>query len=443
MSTRKRISGDYVIQTLNGGDSITLITNETVIQGNLTVTGNAVLVGNINADRIFNGTSNVEIATPGGNVTVGVGGVNNILDLGTTGATISGLASVTGNITSANVNTVGLVTATGNVTGGNVNSLGNVFVTRTSAGTANATIRFVDTDDTVIVGQVGGIIEWFTSDATPGARVTSAIRSIYTGVTGTARVDVLTSTGGAANVRLSVLDTGNVGVGNTAPVHLLSINGNVYIDTTITAVGNVTGGNLLTAGSATATGNIQAGNVNTAGVITATGNITANNIGALGQITAGAAGISTTGNVTGGNLLVNGIISASGNLTTTDIFATTLSLTGNIIGNVSTALNVFAGASVDTPLVVTNIITSDDSSAVKFNDGIIVDSDIDTNASVNALGNVTGNNITGVTSVTVPAYADDAARNTAIATPVTGMLIYNIANVKFQGFTGANWVDLN
>ena len=443
MSTRKRISGDYVIQTLNGGDSITLITDEAVVEGNLTVTGNAVLVGNINADRIFNGTSNVEISTPGGNVQIGVGGINDVLDVGTLGVAVTGVVFASGNITGANVNTAGLVTATGNVTGGNVNSLGNVFVTRSSEGAANATIRFVDTDDSVIVGQVGGTIEWFTSDASPGARVTSAIRSIYTGVTGTARVDVLTSTGGAANVRLSVLDTGNVGVGNTTPLHLLAVNGNVYVDTTITAVGNITGGNLLTAGSATATGNIQAGNVNTAGVITATGNITAGNMISQGTVSAGAGGVSATGNVRGGNVLSDGIISATGNLTTTDIFATTLSLTGNIIGNVSTALNVFAGTSVDTPLVVTNIITSDDSSAVKFNDGIIVDSDIDTNASINALGNITGNNITGITSVTVPSYADDSARNTAIATPVTGMLIYNIANVKFQGFTGANWVDLN
>lgn len=449
MSTIKRVSGDYTVQTINSGDTITFDTDVTTITGDLTVVGNAVLLGNINADRIFNGTSNVEITTPGGNVQIGVGGIADVVDVGTLGMAVTGVVSASGNVTGANVNTGGIITATGNITGGNVitggdvSGSGNVFIDTDSA-SRQATIRFVDSDTDVFPTQVIGSIDWFTSDTTLGARVTSAIRSTYTAESGNAAVEIFTSTGGAAaTAKVTVLSTGNVGIGNSSPTHLLSANGTAYFGSTMTAVGNITGGNVLTAGSATATGNIQGGNFNTAGLITATGNVTAGNVISLGLVQAGAAGISATGNVTGGNVLSDGVISATGNLTTTDIFATTISLSGNVIGNVSTGNSVVAGTSVDTPLVITNVIQSDDSVAVKFSDGIQVDTDIEAMGAVSAAGNITGNNIIGITSVTVPAFADDSARNTAIATPVTGMLIYNIANVKFQGFTGASWVDLN
>lgn len=40
-------------------------------------------------------------------------------------------------------------------------------------------------------------------------------------------------------------------------------------------------------------------------------------------------------------------------------------------------------------------------------------------------------------------YADDAARDAAITSPVAGMMIFNTTGTKFQGYTGAAWVDLN
>lgn len=40
-------------------------------------------------------------------------------------------------------------------------------------------------------------------------------------------------------------------------------------------------------------------------------------------------------------------------------------------------------------------------------------------------------------------YADDAARDAAIPSPVAGMMIFNTTGTKFQGYTGAAWVDLN
>ena len=40
-------------------------------------------------------------------------------------------------------------------------------------------------------------------------------------------------------------------------------------------------------------------------------------------------------------------------------------------------------------------------------------------------------------------YADNTARDTAIATPTAGMMVFNTTGTKFQGYTGSAWVDLN
>jgi hypothetical protein len=78
-------------------------------------------VGGTTQSSISNGTSNVSVVSSGGNVTVGVGGTGNVAVFASTGAYITGVASVSGNITSANVNT-GIVSVSGNVVAANVNT---------------------------------------------------------------------------------------------------------------------------------------------------------------------------------------------------------------------------------------------------------------------------------------------------------------------------------
>ena len=355
-NTTKRVQGGYTIQLVDGSEAITLDAVNTVITGDLTVTGNAVLTGNINADRIFNGTSNVEIAAPGSNITVAVNGVNDIATFSDAGVDIIGHASASGNVTGANINTTGLASITGNVIGGNLRTAGNILISR-DASTAQPTIRFEDTDDTVTPGQILGAIEWFTNDLIPGARVTSVIRSNVSSVSGNATIEFLTSTNGAApSVKVSVLENGNVGVANAAPMHKFAVSGDAHISTTATVVGNITGGNVITAGLATVTGNVTGGNINSAGLVSVTGNVIANNVNASQQITAGALGVLATGNIDGGNIISQGIITATGNLTATDFFGTSLSVSGNITGgNLTTA-----GTTVTGPFTATtaNISTS-------------------------------------------------------------------------------------
>jgi len=40
-------------------------------------------------------------------------------------------------------------------------------------------------------------------------------------------------------------------------------------------------------------------------------------------------------------------------------------------------------------------------------------------------------------------YANDTARDAAVTSPAAGMVVFNTTGTKFQGYTGAAWVDLN
>jgi hypothetical protein len=364
MSTYKRVAGNLIIQTVGATNTVTF-QGETanaatvIIDGDLTVSGNASLTGNISGDKIFNGTTSIEIPTASGNALITVGGVSNVVVVTATGANIAGTANITGAV--ATGSTLDVV---GNITGANLNTAGNVWIVR-DASAAQPTIRFTDTDTTVTDGQVFGALEWFTSDATPGARVTASIRSVASGATGNANVQIMTSTNGAApTAKVTVDNVGNVGIANAAPVHTLAVSGTMYGSSTLDVVGNVSGGNLLTAGSATATGNIVGGNIATAGLVTVTGNISGGNIASLGSVTAGAAGVTATGNVRGGNIVSDAAVSATGNIDGSNLFTQgRVSATGNVqagnavIGNTISAANtVITGLSSGTGIGVENIV---------------------------------------------------------------------------------------
>ena len=364
MATVKRISGDYTIQTLETGDVVVIDTTAMTVNatslsviGDLSVTGNASLTGNISGDRLFNGTTSIEIQTPGGNANITIGGTSNVAVFSTSGANIAGYVTATGNLTGANVNTAGLLTATGNITGANLNTAGNVWITR-DASVGQPTIRFTDTDTDIADGQVFGAVEWFTNDVTGGgARVTAGLRAIASGLAGNANVQILTSTGGAAaTAKVTVDNVGNVGVANTAPLHTLAVSGTMYGSSTFTAVGNITGGNIATAGLVSVAGNVTGANINTAGLITATGNITGGNLISLGAVSAGAAGVYATGNIDGGNVNSSGKMSSTGNINGDSIIAAT---SFNTVGTISATGNITGGNVNVTSLVSTpNLVVS-------------------------------------------------------------------------------------
>ena len=125
----------------SGGANFTAITaSSAVINGDLTVTGNATLSGNIVGDRITNGTTSIEIPAANGNATVTVGNIANVAVFTTSGM-VGNIISATGNVVGQNITTAGQVSATGNITGGNIPGIsisrvtisGSSFVTISSA----------------------------------------------------------------------------------------------------------------------------------------------------------------------------------------------------------------------------------------------------------------------------------------------------------------------
>jgi hypothetical protein len=362
MSSVKRVSGDYTLQTINAGDLVTLQSTNVNIVGNLTVTGNAVLTGNINADKIFNGTSSVEIPTINGNITFNPGGVANIMVVSPLGTSFSGTVAFAGNVDAGNINTTGGVYATNAAGAGNISIVnGNMLIAYSSNATSNQNIRFRDSNIAVTsVGSNIGSIEWFTSDATgAGARITARICAVYEDSDGNANIQIQTGSTSTPTTRITVIgSSGNVGIANAAPLHALAVTGTVYGSSTLTAVGNITGGNLITAGLATVTGNVNGGNLQTAGLITATGNITGGNVISLGALSAGSAGITATGNIRGGNLISDDSVSVTGNVNAANFNATqNFSTTGNVVTNRLTTANAnVTGNSFGTGIGVENIV---------------------------------------------------------------------------------------
>jgi hypothetical protein len=385
MSTYKRVNGDYTIQTL-GANTITFAGNvanavTVVVDGNFTVTGNATLTGNISGDKLFNGTTSIEIPAANGNANITIGGVSNVAVFTTTGLNISGVTSVSGNIVGGNINTAGLVSATGNVNGGNINTSGNVIITR-DASVTQPTIRFQDTDTTGTAGTILGAVEWFTSDVTaPG--VSASMRATLVDTGGNSNVQILTGTPGSLAARVTVLHTGEVGIANAAPNTTFGVTGTAYISGNTTIAANIAGGNIATAGLITVTGNITGGNIATAGLATVTGNVTGGNLITAGSITAGAAGILTTGNVRGGNLVSDAVITATGNISSGASVSAQDQITtqGNVIAN-----NISAGNIINTGVLNA---TSNVSAA-----GNVTGSNLVTGGSVTAVGAVTGGSIT-------------------------------------------------
>jgi len=216
-------------------------------------------VGEYGVDTTFisNGTSNVNIVTANGNITMGVNGTGNVAVISNTGAYISGVVSASGNVT-------------GNYFIGNGSQLTGVAA---SSVNANALI---------------------------GNTLSSNV--LYSS---------LTQVGTLSNVSI----TGNVTGGNVLTGGLVSAT------STITSAANITGGNLITAGQVTATANITGGNILTGGIVSATGNVTGGGVvttGPSGNISGAnvisATTFTATGNVTGGNIVTVGLVSATGNV---------------------------------------------------------------------------------------------------------------------------------
>jgi hypothetical protein len=214
--------------------------------GNITgafILGNGSQLTGVDATQIVNGTSNAKVVSSGGNIAVGVGGTANVAVFASTGVFITGVNSVTANVTGGNILTAGLISATGAVTG---------------------------------AALTGSSLTVSTGNITGGNLLLSGA------IIDSAQLDIQTS---ASNANIALAPNGT---------------GIVTVSTQVSAVGNVTGGNLLTVGLISATGAIQVGgDMSLVGNIVDTGplTITTSSSGNITLSPNGTGNINTTANI--------------------------------------------------------------------------------------------------------------------------------------------------
>jgi hypothetical protein len=271
------------VLTLSAGNNIQITGNNTSKTVTIGVTG-------ISLNSISNGTSNVNVVSSGGNVTVGVAGTGNVAVFS------SGGLAVTGNITGNGAGLSGInAFSTVAVTGGNSAVADSIADTLTLTAGSGITLVMDSSTDTLTIATSGTGESIF---ATGGD-----MELITNVVTDSLDLGLVTEAVTENNDLGGFFIEGFVSNDNFLPN---SIYGNVLLaNAVITTTGNITGGNLITTGitstgSLTATANVTGGNLITTG-ITSTGSLTA------------------TGNVTGSNLTSTGAVYSNYNTNTANV----------------------------------------------------------------------------------------------------------------------------
>jgi hypothetical protein len=221
-SNVKVYANGNVATSVAGTANVLLVQSSGVlITGNLSVTGNATLSGNILGDRIQNGTTTIDIQTANGNANISVAGTTNVAVFASTGAFITGVNSVSGNIDGGNLRTTGLISATGAITGAAI---------------------------------TGASLTVSTGNITGGNLILSGA------IIDSAQLDIQTS---ASNANVVITPNGT---------------GNLNVTTGVSVTGNITGGNLRTAGQVSATGAITGAAITGTSLTVSTGNVSCGNI---------------------------------------------------------------------------------------------------------------------------------------------------------------------
>lgn len=358
------------------------------INGDLVVTGNASLSGNIVGDRIVNGSSSIEIQTPGGNANISIDGVGNVAVFSNVGIALTGDVSATGNITAnTNISATGNITASGTVFGTLQAPDGNTSVLINDAGVIGAAAGFSFDKDTDTM---------YVPTGTFSGHPVTGVQGFYVGVPG---FDILGSAvlgqltgdidsysqinlqninegGKAAGDYIITADNGSdttyyidMGItgsgwddtetnvlGGLAPNngYLYTQDGNLTLGT---RVGNTsykwnfdTTGNLALPGNISTAANVDGGNINTSGVVRinhsaggqgefqfsdGVGSSFVVEVGTSGATWAGAGSLNLiTSSSPGGNIGVFVAQNETARFTNTGMTVSGIAnVTGNVIGN--------------------------------------------------------------------------------------------------------------
>jgi len=123
-------AGEYVTGLISATGNITASGN---LQGTYLL-GNGTFITGLSASKIFNGTSEANIGTSGGNANITIGGTSNVVVISTTGVTVTGNTTSTGIVGTLYTNSIINTGANGT---GNIGSsalyFNTVFAKATSA----------------------------------------------------------------------------------------------------------------------------------------------------------------------------------------------------------------------------------------------------------------------------------------------------------------------
>ena len=460
-----------------------IITANTIaVNGNISAAGNVTgnyIFGNgsqltgisaLSASYIANGTSNVDIPTANGNVTIGIGGTGNVAIFSTTGEYITGVLSVSGNVTGGNlffgsgtvsgtgtvhansISIVGNVTSgslsTGDIGAGNIinngiisasgNITGNYFIGNGSQLTgivtnySNANVAaYLPTYTGNLVSLAGPVIT--TANVTANYFIGNG--SLLSGITTTSIVvDDFTGDGSTTTYTLSTTPS-------SIDATTVNYNGAILLRNSYSlSVANIIFSSPPEAGSeievTTITGGVSVGPTPPGGSNT---QVQFNDTGSFGGSAAFTFNktsnvLSVTGNAISSNLLTGGLISAAGNITGAYILGNGSQLTGlpatygnaNVVANlaalgsnpVSTTGNITGSYIFGNGSQLTGITTAYGNANVVANLAALGSNPISTT------GNITGGNLRTVGLITA----------TGNITANNGMFT-NIVNVA--SFTGA------
>ena len=267
------------------GSTVALITSSGMqITGDLSVTGNATLSGNILGDRIQNGTTTIDIQTINGNANISIAGTSNVAVFSTAGANITGTLGVTGNITGGNlsgtsivgtlttaaqtnitsVGTLGSLTVTGNITGGNVNTAGKVTASTLQSNVATGTAPLTVSSTTIVTNLNADYLEGMHAVST-----NTATSVVARDASGNFAAGTITATlSGAATTAGTVTTAAQPNITSVGTLSSLAVTGNI-------TSGNLSGTSIV--GTLTTASQTNITSVGTLGSLSVTGNITSGN----------------------------------------------------------------------------------------------------------------------------------------------------------------------
>jgi hypothetical protein len=263
---------------LNSGANTLSITGAVVITGNLSVTGNSTFSGNILGNKIQNGTSNVNIATANGNVTI-------TANAGNTWTFATG----------------GNLVFPSNLIIDNESPNTRIYMSSGSlkiraATTASLKLGWDEFTGASASGSLAHVI------ANGGGSEQPANLVVLTGNTSTTTYQWVFGAGGDLTAPGNLSAVGNITGNNLSATNLVinsitsddssfvTIDDGVNVNGEILATGNITGGNVLT-GGAVKTGSFVTGNIPTAAGVGAGARafVTDANSGTFGNLYVGGA----------------------------------------------------------------------------------------------------------------------------------------------------------